>query len=58
MAREQYIKTKKDSIYYYKDSNGKKMFAYRYKYHDRNKKRCETTKRGFSSEREAERTLV
>lgn len=58
MAREQYIKTKKDSIYYYKDSNGKKLFAYRYKYLDWNKKRCETTKRGFQSEREAERALV
>lgn len=58
MAREQYIKTKKDCIYSYKDSKGKKKYAYRYKYYDGNGKRPEKSERGFDTIEDCERALV
>lgn len=51
-------KTKKDGIYWYKDKNGKKQYAYRYKYYDVFKKRREKSKQGFNTELEAERALI
>lgn len=51
-------KTKKESIYWYKDKNGKRMYAYRYKYYDVFKKRREKSKQGFRTELEAERALL
>lgn len=58
MARQKLEKTKKDCIYWYKDKNGKKLYAYRYKYYDVFKKRREKSKQGFSTELEAERALI
>lgn len=58
MARYKMTKTKKDCIYWYKDSDNKKKYAYRYKYYDRNNKRRETTKSDFPSEQAAERALI
>lgn len=57
MAREKMTKTKIDSIYWYKQ-NGKKKFAYRYKYYDRHGARREKTKQGFDSIEKAERALI
>lgn len=51
-------KTKKESIYWYKDKNGRKLYAYRYKYYDQLNNRREKTKQGFKSEIEAERALI
>ncbi|MDM5333396.1 site-specific integrase [Ureibacillus composti] len=58
MAREKYYKTKKDSIYWYKDNEGKKKYAYRYKFHDHNGKRIERSSRKFNSIEECERALI
>lgn len=58
MARVKMEKTKKENIYYYIDTDGKKKYAYRYKYYDMLQKRREKTKQGFLSEREAERALL
>lgn len=57
MAREKYIKTKKDCIYYYKDSKGKKKYAFRFKYYH-NGKRPEKSERGFNSIEDCERALI
>lgn len=57
MAREKMTKTKIDSLYWYKQ-NGKKKFAYRYKYYDRHGERREKTKQGFDSIEKAERALI
>lgn len=57
MARFDMTKTKLDSIYWYKH-DGKKKFAYRYKYYDRLGKRREKTKQGFDSIEKAERALI
>lgn len=58
MAREKYIKTKKDSIYYYFNSHREKRFAYRYKYYDHNNERSEKSGKNFLTEKEAERALI
>lgn len=58
MAREKYNKTKKDSVYWYKDNEGKKKYAYRYKYYDHNGKRIEKSSRNFNSIEECERALI
>lgn len=57
MAREKMTKTKIDSVYWYK-LNGKKRFAYRYKYYDRHGARREKMERGFDSIEKAERALI
>ncbi|MFJ7700043.1 tyrosine-type recombinase/integrase [Lysinibacillus fusiformis] len=57
MAREKMTKTKIDSVYWYKQ-NGKKKFAYRYKYYDRLGTRREKSKQGFDSIEKAERALI
>lgn len=57
MARIKMTKTKIDSIYWYKQDNGKK-FAYRYKYYDQHGTRREKTKQGFESIEKAERQLI
>lgn len=57
MAREKMTKTKLDSIYWYK-VDGKKKFAYRYKYYDEYGKRREKAKQGFDSIDAAERALI
>lgn len=57
MAREKYIKTKKDCIYYYKDSKGKKKYAFRFKYYH-NGKRPEKSERGFYTIEDCERALI
>lgn len=58
MPRVKYHKTKKDGIYWYRDSKGNKKYAFRYKYYDRFNKRREKTKSNFDSEKEAERALI
>ncbi|MBM7607535.1 integrase [Lysinibacillus composti] len=58
MAREKYNKTKKDSIYWYKDNEGKKKYAYRYKFYDQHGKRSEKSSRNFNSIEECERALI
>ncbi|MBD7944754.1 site-specific integrase [Psychrobacillus sp. Sa2BUA9] len=57
MARQQYNKTKKDNIYWYKDNKIKK-FAYRYKYYDAYGQRKEKSKQGFDTEKSAELSLT
>lgn len=57
MARFDMTKTKLDSIYWYKQ-DGKKKFAYRYKYYDKYKIRREKSKQGFNTIEEAERALI
>lgn len=47
MARQKLMKTKKDSIYSYIDTDKKKKYAYRYKFYDEANKRKEKTKQGF-----------
>ena len=49
--------TKIDNVYWYK-MDGKKKFAYRYKYYDRQGVRREKTKQGFDSIEKAERALI
>lgn len=58
MARIQMTKTKKENIYSYIDTDGKKKFSYRYKYYDSYGKRREKTKQGFKTQNEAERALI
>ena len=58
MARYKMIKTKKDSIYKYKNAAGETKYAYRYKYYDKFQKRQEKSQSGFSTEQEAERALI
>ncbi|WP_400194669.1 tyrosine-type recombinase/integrase [Lysinibacillus telephonicus] len=58
MARQKLIKTKKDCIYEYKESDGTTKYAYRYKYYDKLQKRREKTKQGFATIAEAERALI
>jgi len=41
------MKTIKDSIYSYADTDKKKKYAYRYKFYDAANKRIEKTKQGF-----------
>lgn len=57
MARFKMTKTKLDSIYWYKH-NGKKKYAYRYKYYDKYKVRHEKSKQGYNTIEEAERALI
>ncbi|WP_153732747.1 tyrosine-type recombinase/integrase [Sporosarcina obsidiansis] len=57
MARVKMTKTKKDSIYSYKQGATKK-YAYRYKYYDQNGVRREKSKQGFDSIEKAERALI
>lgn len=58
VARVKYHKTKKDGIYWYVDSKGKKKYAYRYRYYDRFNKRREKSRTNFNTEKEAERALI
>lgn len=58
MARYQMTKTKKENIYSYIDTDGKKKFSYRYKYYDSYGKRREKTKQGFTTQNGAERALI
>ncbi len=58
MARYTMVKTKKDCIYWYKDTNNKKKFSFRYKYYDRFGKRKEKSMIGFDTEQAAERALI
>ncbi|MEV9639528.1 site-specific integrase [Mammaliicoccus sciuri] len=57
MARVKMTKTKKDSIYSYKQGATKK-YAYRYKYYDQKGLRREKSKQGFDSIEKAERALI
>ncbi|UPW85129.1 tyrosine-type recombinase/integrase [Lysinibacillus sp. Ag94] len=57
MVRKKMTTTKIDNVYWYK-MNGKKKFAYRYKYYDRQGVRREKTKQGFDSIEKAERALI
>ncbi|MFL1998543.1 tyrosine-type recombinase/integrase [Lysinibacillus irui] len=57
MARQQYNKTKKDHIYWYKEGKDKK-FAYRYRYYDVSGTRKEKTRTGFENEKAAELALT
>ena len=58
MAKYKFNPTKKDSIYWYKDSKGQKKYAFRYKYYNVLNKRKEKTGQGFNSKIEAERALI
>lgn len=58
MARQKLMKTKKDSIYSYIDTDKKKKYAYRYKFYDEANKRKEKTKQGFKTVQEAEKALI
>lgn len=49
---------KTPGLYWYKDKNGEKKYAYRYRYYDNLGKRKETTKSGFEFEQEAKRALL
>ena len=44
MARQKLMKTIKDSIYSFADTDKKKKYAYRYKFYDAANKRIEKTK--------------
>ncbi|MFJ3386880.1 tyrosine-type recombinase/integrase [Lysinibacillus sp. NPDC086135] len=57
MVRKKMTTTKIDNVYWYK-MNGKKKFAYRYKYYDSLGVRREKTKQGFDSIEKAERALI
>ncbi|WP_332651450.1 tyrosine-type recombinase/integrase [Lysinibacillus sp. 54212] len=57
MARVKMTKIKLDSVYWYKQ-NGKKKFAYRYKFYDKFGKPREKSKQGFDSIEKAERALI
>lgn len=57
MVRKKMTNTKIDNVYWYK-MGGKKKFAYRYKYYDRQGVRREKTKQGFDSIEKAERALI
>ncbi|MGG0666719.1 tyrosine-type recombinase/integrase [Viridibacillus arvi] len=59
MAKPKLIKTAKDKdLFWYKDSEGKKKFAYRYRYYDSIGKRKEKSQQGFNTEKEALRELL
>lgn len=58
MTRVKFNSTKKDHIYWYKDSDGSKKYAYRYRFYDANDKRRERSKRGFETEAAAVRALT
>lgn len=58
MARYKMTKTKKDSIYKYKDAAGNTKYAYRYKFYDKFQNRQEKSQQGFSTEQDAERALI
>ncbi|MGE7112097.1 tyrosine-type recombinase/integrase [Lysinibacillus sp. NPDC047702] len=57
MARQQYNKTKKEHIYWYKDGK-KKKFAFRYRYYDTSGARKEKSRSGFETEKAAELALT
>lgn len=57
MARQQYNKTKKEHIYWYKDGK-KKKFAFRYRYYNTSGARKEKSGSGFETERAAELALT
>lgn len=59
MAKPKLFKTKKDKdLYWYKDKEGRKKFAYRYRYYDSLGKRREKSKQDFSNEKEALKELL
>lgn len=58
MVRKKFNNTKKDCIYWYKDSENEKKFAFRHKYYDRFGKRKEKSQQGFDTEQAAERALI
>lgn len=58
MARVKLIKTKKDSIYKYIDTDGSTKYMYRYKYYDQFNKRREKTRSGFDKIEACERELI
>lgn len=57
MARQQFFRTKKDNIYWYKDGKTKK-YAFRYRFYDQDGKRREKSRQGFLTERDAELALI
>lgn len=57
MARQQYNKTKKEHIYWYKDGKQKK-FAFRYRYYNTSGTRKEKSRSGFETEKDAELALI
>ncbi|MFJ9462112.1 tyrosine-type recombinase/integrase [Viridibacillus arvi] len=59
MAKPKLIKTAKDKdLFWYKDSEGKKKFAYRYRYYNTLGERKEKSKQGFDTEKKALQALA
>lgn len=59
MAKPKLIKTAKDKdLYWYKDNDGNKKYAYRYRYYNTLGERKEKSKQGFDTEKKALQALT